>query len=446
LGSSFPTGSEVVMWVTTSDPPPLLEQYGVPVPDDTHKGHYWRSAIFGSYNGRGWDVAPLAAQPVESQIPGEDPPAGRYYLRQDFEIRAIHSGELFSVNEPVQVEDELNLRIIMPDGSLLVEGPVSTYSVISAATRATGNQLLSAPVEYPPAIVVYLALPDSLPDRVRVLAERLAGNAGNPLHKALRIQDYLRENYTYELDVPQPPEGRDVVDTFLFDDPRGFCSHYASAMAVMLRAVDVPARVVTGYATGVYDTGRSAYRVPVSAAHAWVEVYFPGIGWVEFEPTVARATFDYPESAVMETDNRPPPALGPGGLFAQPIVMILLGILALGLLLLPVWLLRTFSSARTQPGLQANRLYLQIRRALAQAGLPDEPGQTPAEYLASHQTQLAPYRQLERALRQSTDLYQQSSYSPRPPEVNHVRAASDQWRSSVIDWLKLWLASRWRSN
>src|SRR5690606_25400450 len=114
------------------------------------------------------------------------------------------------------------------------------------------------------------------------------------------VQDYLRQNFPYDLSVKPAPANKDVVDYFLFDSQRGFCSHYASAMVVLLRSQGVPARIVTGYAMGEYDFARGAYRVPVSASHAWVEVYFSGYGWVEFEPTAYRSPIVYPEAVRIE--------------------------------------------------------------------------------------------------------------------------------------------------
>src|SRR6185369_17274370 len=98
-------------------------------------------------------------------------------------------------------------------------------------------------VNYPAAIRdAYLQLPASLPGRVADLAKQIVNGATDPYDQALRLQDYLRANYTYRLDVPSPPAGRDAVDYFLYEAPGGYCSYYASALAVMLRTRGVPAR------------------------------------------------------------------------------------------------------------------------------------------------------------------------------------------------------------
>ena len=112
---------------------------------------------------------------------------------------------------------------------------------------------------------------------------------------AKAIESYLRQ-IPYSLDIPGPRLGQDGVDYFLFDEQQGYCDYYASAMVVMLRSVGVPARYVRGYIHTSSDDG--VYQLLESDGHAWPEVYFPGYGWVEFEPTggrpalVRRATQD----------------------------------------------------------------------------------------------------------------------------------------------------------
>ncbi|MBM4438608.1 MAG: transglutaminase domain-containing protein, partial [Actinobacteria bacterium] len=103
----------------------------------------------------------------------------------------------------------------------------------------------------------------------------------------MAVQDYLRRlRYTFE--IPTPPSERDVVDWFLFDLRAGYCNYYASAFAVMMRSIGVPARVSIGYFTGQWEPALQKYVVTEADAHAWPEVYFPEYGWIVFEPTPAR--------------------------------------------------------------------------------------------------------------------------------------------------------------
>ena len=318
--------------------------------------------------------------------------------------------------------------------------------MISAATRTSGDQLSEAGQDYPANIrQEYLQLPENLPERVRRLAVRVAGS-GDPFNQALRVQQYLRETYPYDLNTPPPAPERDVVDSFLFDQQQGFCSHYASAMAVMLRVQGIPTRVVTGYATGSYDTTRGAYRVTEDAVHAWVEVYFPGIGWVEFEPTAARAVFVYPQSSPQVAMGQPVPELDPvkENQLAEAATAVLVGLGMLALLAAPFVLLRTFSVRRAMPtAQQASQLYRQMRQAFVWAGFGAAPSVTPEEYVQQHSGRIAPYALLFKALRQATALYQQAIYSNHTPEQAHVRSTTELWRSSFSQWLKLWFKTHW---
>ena len=121
----------------------------------------------------------------------------------------------------------------------------------------------------------------------------------------MAIQDYLRQ-FPYSLQVPGSPTNRDVADFFLFDLQKGYCDYFATTMAVMVRAVGIPSRLVTGFSSGSYDYTSDRFVVVQSNAHSWVEVFFPGIGWVEFEPTTNQLPFTRPG----ETGDQSRPASG----------------------------------------------------------------------------------------------------------------------------------------
>jgi hypothetical protein len=121
---------------------------------------------------------------------------------------------------------------------------------------------------------------------VRDKAEEVTRNAETPYDKAAAVERYVR-TFPNDFRVPAAPPGQDSVDYFLFDAQRGYFDYHASAMAVMLRAVGVPSRVAVGYAIDPLrrDTGTNVYKLREKESFAWPEVYFPGIGWVEFSPT-----------------------------------------------------------------------------------------------------------------------------------------------------------------
>ena len=178
------------------------------------------------------------------------------------------------------------------------------YAITSYVSVASEDDLRSASAEYEPFISDhYLQLPSTLPDRARELAESVTAGADNPLDKALAVRDYLRsDEFTFSRDIEPPPADADGVDWFLFDSKTGYSDYYASAMAVLLRAAGVPARTAAGYAPGEPNAdGQRVIRD--SDSHSWTQAYFPGYGWIDFEP-----------SPNWEIHRRTPLAIGAAGL------------------------------------------------------------------------------------------------------------------------------------
>jgi hypothetical protein len=277
------------------------------------------------------------------------------------------------------------------------------------------------------AVERYLQLPPSLPDRVRDLAARITVGADTPLAKAEAVAAFLRRTYPYDPQVPPAPGGRDSVDHFLFETRSGFCSHFASAMVVLLRATGVPARVADGYAPGSYDTEQRAYRVPVSAAHAWVEVYFPDYGWVEFEPTPAFRERTYgltPEPEPGQAPDAPEAVTAP---VSRPA-------LGLGLLLLVVAALTAGAlwvqhRPRT-PAEAIRRAYWSMRSGARLLGWTGTASTTPAEFANAHHPNTPAFESNLLAL---THLYEKTAFakSSATPEESlaATQAARRSWRA-----------------
>jgi len=444
IGSAPSQLQDTIMWVQVSTPPSEAPSYERQV-----QPYYWRSQIFSTYTGSGWQ--PAARQPylAENLPPGQAPP-GRYLLKQHFEIVVPHTRQLFSVNQPVQASPGIDMTATSPDKSLLLQGDISEYDVTSFATLVSGNELNSASVIYPQVISqVYLQLPASLPGRVRSLAHQITAGASTPYEKAIRIQNYLRLTYPYNNNEGPPPPGWDAVDYFLFEAQGGFCSYYATAMAVMLRAEGVPARVATGYARGAFNDVQNAYRVAALSAHAWVEVYFPGYDWIEFEPTPTQPAVDYALTDGTAPVNPPSPAASVVQSFWKQIpprldgVVVALALFVIaGMFLLfwqfvgrSVWL---NGYAKFQGG-QSTALYLRLRQALSWAGLGAPLYTTPLEFLNMHTAALARYQLLYEAIEQATSLYQRSLFSSHPPTQAELQAAQHCWVQAVPQWLKLWI-------
>ncbi len=130
----------------------------------------------------------------------------------------------------------------------------------------------------------YLSLPNTIPQRVYDLAEQITKNSESNYDKAKSIENYLSTNYVYTLKPGRTPRNQDFVDYFLFESKKGYCTYYASSMVVMLRSIGIPARYVEGYILPP-TSNKGIYKVTSKQAHAWVEVYFEGFGWIQFEPT-----------------------------------------------------------------------------------------------------------------------------------------------------------------
>ncbi|HEX3028391.1 MAG TPA: transglutaminase-like domain-containing protein [Clostridia bacterium] len=131
----------------------------------------------------------------------------------------------------------------------------------------------------------YLQLPKSLPDRVKELARSIASSYETDYEKVKAIENYLSNNFQYTLAPRSTPPGRDFTDYFLFDLKEGYCVYYASAMAIMVRSIGLPARYIEGFILPAVPGKEGIYNVTNQQAHAWVEVYLEGFGWIPFEPT-----------------------------------------------------------------------------------------------------------------------------------------------------------------
>src|SRR6266446_5279775 len=162
---------------------------------------------------------------------------------------------------------------------------VSLYEADSDISTPSPEQLREAGDYLPPYAQFYLQLP-ALDPRIAQLAGQITIPASNNYDKAAAIEKYLKGHYGYTLQLPRSP----VVDplaNFLFERKQGHCEYFASSMAVMLRTLRIPSRVVNGFRTGEFNDLTSQYLVRASDAHSWVEAYFPGYGWVSFDPTPA---------------------------------------------------------------------------------------------------------------------------------------------------------------
>jgi transglutaminase-like putative cysteine protease len=172
------------------------------------------------------------------------------------------------------------------------------YTVTSSISTASARELRTAGTDYPGWVTDrYLQIPDELPTRVTDLALDLTRDISNPYDKAKAIESYLR-TLPYDQDIPAPGFDADGVDHFLFVVGRGYSDYFGSAMAVLMREADIPARMVAGYAPREFDEEAENFVVREADSHGWAEAYFPDFGWVEFEPTPGRSLPTYVRSTL----------------------------------------------------------------------------------------------------------------------------------------------------
>lgn len=328
-----------------------------------------------------------------------------------------------------------------------------------------------------------MQLPAKLDPRVAELARKIVGKTDNPYEQSLVMESYLRTNFAYTLNLTGKP-GADPLAHFLFETKAGHCEYFATAMAVMLRTLGIPSREVNGFLPGEYNDVGGDYIVRASDAHSWVEAYFPGSGWVTFDPTppsndvtsgllsrmalyvdwfqltwnewvinydfshqitlarnvgqtstdwkeLLRRKFQRMQDHSMErlTEwQRSHDMLR----FAFPVFLLLaLVLLRLGWVraffrwLSLVWLARLPEAQRNNPAI-ASRLYGELLRLLEKRGFPRKESETAMEFAASLGVQggLAP------VVQEFTDLYARSRFGGVPCDAFRLRALLEQVRSA----------------
>ncbi|MGH2524134.1 MAG: transglutaminase TgpA family protein, partial [Anaerolineales bacterium] len=257
---------------------------------------YWRSHSYDYYDGHAWSQSDKTLRSVKrwNRFTFEIPPGEQALAAQgaevvqSFYIVYPQPNLVFAAYRPVEAYVNAE-QLVMDAGEGLRVGaafePGTTYTIVSRRPNFSAEQLRAASGEYPPAITNdYLQLPISISPRVRDLARQLTANAPTAYDKASAIRDYLL-TIPYDFFPPPQPPGSETVDNFLFVDKRGVCEQFATSQVVLLRTLGIPARLVAGYGAGEYNALSGYYTVRASDAHAWVEVYFPGYGWVPFDPT-----------------------------------------------------------------------------------------------------------------------------------------------------------------
>lgn len=412
--------------------------------------YYWRDRVYDRYEDGQWQSSLIQSEvwtPSEDELDGEGLEGrslGLFLFTADTNIFLLHSpAQPLSLNRAAELLFANNEDGTQDLGAFLAATPViggESYEAQASIAVATANQLRAAGLEYPDWVLErYLQVPQSMTERTRQLAATITEGLSTPYDKAVAITNYLRRTIEYVDEVPIPPAGVEPIDWMLFDQQQGFCNYYATAEVLMLRSLGVPARLAVGYAQGERENvgGRVRYVVRQRDAHAWPEVYFPTIGWVEFEPTAnqdplirpfisaEQAAEDLEHPIGPEDELAPPEDPAALQLVAEqqaaaesasrnwmPAFVLFFGVLAIGAALfwnrrrvqeglaLPALLERGLArlDIAAPPGLARwvqlsqlsplERAYMQINLALRTLGSPPQPGDTPAERSAALSAQL----------------------------------------------------------
>jgi protein-glutamine gamma-glutamyltransferase len=218
-------------------------------------------------------------------LPEQVPPPHRLVQYQIL-LEPVSTEVLFAAARARLVQTSARVRMDTGESLSTDYHPYSRvrYNVVSDIAPPLASSLRAAGTDYPANFEEdYVGLPE-LDPRIGELARDITRTETNNYDRALRVERYLKENYGYTLDLP-PARERDPVGQFLFESRRGHCEYFASSMAILLRTLGIPSRVVNGFQTGEYNAVGKDFIVREADAHSWVEVFFPGYGWAAFDPT-----------------------------------------------------------------------------------------------------------------------------------------------------------------
>lgn len=476
---------------------------------------YWRGIALAGWDGIQWyelpsthDV-PVRQQPLLASgatLPRDDLPASSQRIQvwhntfhvivpADQTLNTVFSaGEILSVNQPTRV------RGIMTSVGTPLNGPLPalvnvagdntaiasfdtvdrivfakrmqsnySYSVTEAIPNVDVQDLETAGTDYPAWVTPFISLYQ--PSRIAsvgrdadiaALAKSIVHNAGatTPYDQAKAIESWFIEKgrFTYTLQPPTTPVGIRPLDYFLFTTQKGFCQDFSTAMNVMLRTLGIPSRQMSGFSQGVFDDKTRQFFVNAVEAHSWVEVFFPGYGWIPFEPTpdgingpinrpLTRDQLITPAEAAAAGSTRIPPNLrepegvGSGGEAAAPftdiwrLVLVGAGGLLLLLIVAAFLALRWLLAARDLPRIWRRLLFLGNRLKV-----PRHLGDTPEEFGGRLAASLPP---LDEEVRRLATLYTRASFRQGGLNADELAEARRAW-SRIRGSYPALVAKAWR--
>jgi protein-glutamine gamma-glutamyltransferase len=478
------------------------------------QGVHWRGVALTKFDGKRWYNDPHEPTTISSapeggwfQIHSEFDQARKFGRRIHYKVllEPIGSTALFFANEAEGVRGHFTddtarapfgprRAYLLQDFTGSIFNPYHSYARMeyeanslvpippSAAVRQAGS-------DYPDSIrKMYLQLP-SLDPRIPELAKQITARDIDPYDQARSIEGYLRSHYGYTLDLSGTPQQADALAYFLFQKRAGHCEYFAAAMTVMLRTLDIPARYINGFQTGEFNDVAGDLVVRASDAHSWVEAYFPGFGWLTFDPTppsmeappgmmaqlshywdwfelqwsewvinydfvhqitvaqsLGRVSRDWADWIRIEFSGERRRATERLKLWQDRVsrspsgrtgIFVVFGVFFFAVLILRpevrrrfavLWRMRVLPAREMTPHL-ATLQYGEMLRVLAKGGIRKTPAQTPMEFAAS-----LPDGNLSAPVFELTSIYQAARYGGKP--------ADPQRASSLIDRIHAFLRSR----
>ena len=346
LGIHFPKKKTTVLKVKT---------------EGSKRNLYWRATTLDDYTGTGWQESlDLATETDSNQIDSDSlallPAAARNqanWVKQEVTVEALKDNHLIASAQPMRWDPPSDSTFQDAGGDIVVLSRSlqrdQTYTVWSYAPQPTPKELSQAGTNYPDSVERYLEVQQTVPvpkfgtpDRDLLMtvffnarfdadplmqqnralydaARQVVQGAPSPYAAAAVLERWFREpslgGFVYDEQPPVPAPNQPALVQFVTQTKRGYCQHFAGAMALMLRYLGIPARVAAGFTSGSYDADSHEWTVTDHEAHDWVEVYFPGWGWIPFDPTPGRGTLDarYSSTSPNFDSSNISDVFGPGG-------------------------------------------------------------------------------------------------------------------------------------
>ncbi|MGP0029812.1 MAG: DUF3488 and DUF4129 domain-containing transglutaminase family protein [Acidimicrobiales bacterium] len=386
---------------------------------------YWVGETFSTWNGVSWTAPTTGARPLRQRSPIVLPvPVGSTLLGQsdlqtfyvttstaDLVFHAETADELWFPGSTVYDSDDGT--IVSPIGM----GRGAIYTVASEVSSPSAAELRSAAggAPLPPATeTADLQLPHAYP-RVRALAQAITAHDTTNYGRVEALITWIGAHTRYSTDIPPLPRGADTVDEFLFGNRVGFCEQISTSLTVMLRSLGIPACEAVGYVPGPYDPVTDLYEIRADDAHAWVQVWFPGFGWQNFDPT-----------AVVPLSNPAPGATAlhdlASALGRLPLVP-LAAVLGGGVLLVLGWRWR-----RARPTTWVDHVAQSAERAGRRAGHARQASETFPEYAAMLDDLTGNGSTTWRGLAALVEASAYGGMEPSPEDQRHLVTVARRWR------------------